>query len=211
MKKKWLYLILPAIALLIVLHILVVRPYYMHWGATKEECAKSLAGDALINKYAIVSTRAITINAPAKQVWPWIIQIGQGRGGYYTYSWLENLFATQMVNAERIVPEFQRVKIGDPIYFHRKMPPAKIALIEYGKTFVLTGGWTFRLEQPDSTTTRFIVRYPFPVKTFGDKLYYYSIFEPAHFLVEAEMMMGIKQRSEKRALGSSPYIKQHFL
>jgi hypothetical protein len=188
---------LGVITMLVLAHALIVRPYYMHWGTTKSETNMALPGDSLINKLCVVSTRAITIQAPPSCIWPWLLQLGQGRGGYYTYEWLENLFATEMKNADSIVPALQKVKVGDSIYFHRAMPPAQVAMIIPGKTFVLTGGWTFSLQPVSANTTRLIVRYPsFPLINTLDKLYYYPIFEPAHFIMESGMMMGIKGRSE---------------
>src|SRR5918994_7083921 len=70
---------------------LVVRPWHLRWGATEEGIAKPLPGDELVPNPAIESTRAITVNAPVEEVWPWLAQIGQDRGGFYSYEWLENL------------------------------------------------------------------------------------------------------------------------
>ncbi len=139
MSKRY-KIISITIILLIITHILLVRPYYMHWGTTEQEDSMSLPGDSLMDKNAVISTRAITIHAPSRKVWKWIVQLGQGRGRYYTYYWLENLFTAQMINADTIVPELQNIKIGDSVYFHRRMPPARIAIIDWDKTLVLTGG-----------------------------------------------------------------------
>jgi hypothetical protein len=70
------------------------RSWQLRWGATGEEVSASLAGDALIATADLVATRAITIRAPADLIWPWIAQLGQGRGGFYAYDWLENLLAS---------------------------------------------------------------------------------------------------------------------
>jgi hypothetical protein len=70
---------------------LALRPWFLHWGATNEEIKKALPGDELCPEAASMATRAVTIHAPAEEVWPWIAQIGQDRGGFYSYSWLENL------------------------------------------------------------------------------------------------------------------------
>ena len=84
---------------------LVVRPWHIRWGATEERIAKPLPGDELVPNPAIESTRAITVNAPVEEVWPWLAQIGQDRGGFYSYEWLENLAGCRMRNADRIHPE----------------------------------------------------------------------------------------------------------
>ena len=61
----------------------------------------------------IVSTRAITIDAPPAAVWPWLVQMGSGRGGAYTYDWIENLFGLDMHSADEILPQFQDLEVGD--------------------------------------------------------------------------------------------------
>jgi hypothetical protein len=79
----------------------------LRWGATAAEVARRLPGDELIPHPASVSTRAITIQAPVERVWPWVLQTGQERGGLYSYQWLENLFGSDIHNADRIMPAWQ--------------------------------------------------------------------------------------------------------
>jgi hypothetical protein len=203
-------LTLAAIALLafIVTYVGFVQPWFMRWGATDAEIAMALPGDSFIPPTTVVSTRAITIHAPAAQVWSWLVQLGQERGGFYSYDWLENLFAAQMHNADRIVPAWQHPQVGDRIFMMANPPPvsmAEIVLIEPARVMVLKGGWTFFLQPVDEQTTRFIVRYAsFPVKgNLAGALFYYPIFEPIHFVMESGMMMGIKQRAEMAAKGAA--------
>jgi hypothetical protein len=171
----------------------------LRWGSTDAELAMSLPGDSLLPADSVVSTRALTINAPASDVWPWLNQIGQERAGFYSYDWLENLFLAQMDNADRIVPELQGLKPGDRVSYMGGGPEGTygtVDIIEPGRYFSM-GGWTFFLQPIDERTTRFIVRYPSPeLKSLTDQLYYYPIFEPAHFVMESGMMMGIKHRAE---------------
>ncbi len=61
----------------------------------------------------VESTRAVTIRAPAEEVWRWLVQLGQDRGGFYSYNLLENLAAADIHNVDRIVPEMQHLKVGD--------------------------------------------------------------------------------------------------
>lgn len=178
-----------------------VQPWHMRWGATDAEIAMALPGDPFIPPTTVVSTRAITIHAPPTQVWAWLVQLGQNHGGFYSYDWLENLFLAQMHNADRIVPEWQNPQVGDEVTMMANPPPmsiAKIALLDPGRVLVLKGGWAFYLQPIDAQTTRLIVRYAsFPVKgSWTAALFYYPIFEPAHFIMEAGMMLGIKQRAE---------------
>ena len=74
-----------------------------------------MPGDEVLASAALQTTRAITIAAPAAEVWPWLVQMGQGRGGLYTYEWIENLLGAQIHNLDRIDPELQRLELGDHI------------------------------------------------------------------------------------------------
>jgi hypothetical protein len=93
----------------------LLRPWYLRWGATESELRKSWPGDELVKQPGHCA-RAITIHAPAQLIWPWIIQVGQDRGGFYGYTWLEDLFQAEMKNAERIIPEFQPRRVGDVVW-----------------------------------------------------------------------------------------------
>src|SRR5512146_2147654 len=91
---------------------LAVRPWMLDWGATPAEIQRVWPGDELSPRTRYRHLRAITINAPAEQVWPWILQIGQDRAGYYSYTWLENVFRAEMHNTYRLVPEWQERHVG---------------------------------------------------------------------------------------------------
>lgn len=203
------WLVLLLVLSLVLVYAFLVQPWHMRWGATDAEIALALPGDPFIPPTTIVSTRAITIHAPPAQVWAWLVQLGQEHGGFYSYDWLENLFLAQMHNADRIVPAWQHPQVGDRVTMMANPPPmsiAQIVLIEPERMMVLKGGWAFYLQPLEPQTTRFIVRYAsFPVKgSWTAALYYYPIFEPAHFVMEAGMMMGIKQRAEWTARTSTP-------
>jgi hypothetical protein len=69
----------------------LIRPWHLHWGATDEEVKEPLPGDEVVSHPRLEATHAITIDAPASDIWPWLVQMGQNRGGFYSYTWLENL------------------------------------------------------------------------------------------------------------------------
>jgi hypothetical protein len=94
-------------------YLLIVRPWHMNWGATDEEVRKRLPGDDLVLHPMLESTRALTIRAPAEEVWRWLVQLGQDRGGFYSYDRLENLAGADIHNVDRIVPQMQHLKVGD--------------------------------------------------------------------------------------------------
>lgn len=196
-NRRFIGSLLILYVLVIVVHIGVLRPQYLEWGATMIEQIIPLPGDNEIPTRSMVTTRAITIHAPAHEIWKWIVQIGQDRGGWYSFTWLENLFGAHMTNTNVIVDEWQSIAIGDKIpYLEGGAMSATISYIELDKALVFQG-WTFYLVPIDEDSTRLVVRYPsFDVSGFN-AIYYYPIFEPAHFIMEAGMMLGIKDRAER--------------
>lgn len=110
----------------------------LHWGATVHESQEELPGDDLVGGDALVATRAITIDAPADRVWPWIAQLGQGRGGFYSYDWLENLVGCDIHSADTIVERWQHVEPGDRVRLHPELA-LTVASVEPGHSLVLHG------------------------------------------------------------------------
>ncbi len=134
-------------------------------------------------------------------MWPWLVQIGQRRGGFYSYTWLENLVGCDIHNANRIVPEWQALKVGDEVWLHPKAPPLRVLAIEPGRAIVLEKCWTFFLHPISENTTRLIVRgrgefNPDLKNGLLNFFLWRGIFEPAHFIMERKMLLGIKQRAE---------------
>jgi len=97
----------------------LVRPRMLNWGATPAEVSRSLPGDDLLPNADAESTMAITIDAPPDAIWPWLRQLGQEQGGFYSYEWAENLVGLDIHNAERIIPDWQTLKIGDAVRLGR--------------------------------------------------------------------------------------------
>ena len=95
--------------------ILFIQPRNLHWGLDKNEVSRRFPGDELLPRPNYISTHAVTIDAPVEKVWPWLVQIGQNHGGYYSYTWIENLLGFGMRNANSIVPEWQTLSVGDAI------------------------------------------------------------------------------------------------
>src|SRR5215831_15599978 len=122
------------------------RRQCLTWGATPEEAARELPGDDLLANPDIIATRAITIDAPPAAVWPWLVQMGSGRGGVYTYDWIENLFGLQMHSTRRILPQFQDVKAGDEFPLGPGRPAMRVAVCDPERTFTLQfadGNWVW--------------------------------------------------------------------
>ena len=183
-------------------YVWAIRPWHLRWGATDDELRQPLPGDELAPDAKLKAIHAITINAPAADVWPWLVQMGQNRGGFYSYTWLENLVGCHMHNANQIVPEWQELKVGDSVWLHPKAPPAEVAAIEPGHAIVLKGWGAFILQKIDERTTRLIIRSqgdydPDLRNAVLNFLLWRVVFEPAHFIMERKMLLGIKARAEK--------------
>ena len=152
-----------------------------------------------ISSNRAISTRAITINAAKEKIWPWIAQTGQNRGGFNSYYWLENLFGAKMVNADSIHSKWQDPQPGDTVYYGKNEGYALVSFVKQNEYYSLSG-WMFYLQKIDTANTRLIVRYPsmeIKQSKFAT-VYYYALFEPLHFIMESGMMMGIKQKAERK-------------
>jgi len=187
----------------------LVRPWHLRWGATDEEVKMQLPGDELVENPELNATHAITIHAPASAIWPWLVLMGQTRGGFYSYTWLENLVGCDMRNADRINPEWQELKVGDEVWLHPKAPPLRVLAIEPGRSIVLEKCWTFVLRPLDEQTTRLIIRgrgnfNPDFRSKLLNFLFWRVVFEPAHFIMERKMMRGIKERAEDGLQKTAP-------
>ncbi|HUK91861.1 MAG TPA: hypothetical protein VLZ81_15775 [Blastocatellia bacterium] len=193
----------------------LIRPWHLGWGATSFECNETLPGDELVPRPDNQATHAITINAAPEDVWPWIVQVGQTRGGFYSYTWLENMVGCRMRNADRIVPEWQNLEVDDQVWLHPKAPPLYVVALEPLRAIVLgnsllepgsdggadvSGTWGFFLKRIDDRTTRLLARNRW-VRRSGllDWLSTYVVLEPAHFVMERKMLLGIKGRVEGAA------------
>jgi hypothetical protein len=195
----------------------VLRPWHLTWGATASEVESAWTGDHLIPHPMGECTHAITIHRPAAAVWPWLAQIGQGRGGFYSYAWLENLLGCRMENADRIMPEHQQLHVGDPILMHPSAPPLTVAILEPGRALVLvateaqdglevvSGTWAFFLRDLGERAARLVVRtrwtwVPGLLRWIGHR----AGLEPAHFVMERRMLLGIKRRAETATAPAAP-------
>ena len=119
MLRKILIRILAGLALIVLImavYLLWARPYQLHWGATQEEINQPMPGDELDAHPTFLATRAITIEGTPHEIWPWLVQMGYDRAGYYGYDIIENLGSKRGPHSpEHIVPELQNVKVGDEV------------------------------------------------------------------------------------------------
>jgi hypothetical protein len=188
-----------------------LRPWYSRWGATDEETRRALPGDELVPTARAQSTWAVSIATPAERVWPWLVQMGQDRAGFYTYEWFENrMLRLDIHNADRVVPEWQHLRVGDRLWFYPERYPIKprggprVVAIEPNRALLLChqvtddadscpGTWQFVLEPAGDRSTRLLLRArsgPGPTTWFD------TLAEPVYFLMTRGMLLGIKRRAE---------------
>lgn len=183
------------------LYRLFLRRPILNWGATVAEAQARLPGDELLEEADGVATRAITIDAPASAVWPWIAQMGPSpRGGAYTYDWIENLLGLDMHSADHVLPEYQHPQVGDTLgygknrmRFERVEPQRILATRSEDGNWV----WTFVLDEQDGRT-RLISRNRFRLPSLTAKIGMIPM-EPASLVMEQKMLRGIKERAERLA------------
>jgi hypothetical protein len=173
-------------------YVVVVRPWLRNWGSTPAERVMALPGDETVEDPGFQTTRAVTVDAPVERVWPWLAQIGQDRGGFYSYAWLENLAGCRLRNADRIHPEWQHREVGETVLLH----PAsglKLARFDPDRALAFEAGWYFAVKAMDGRT-RLIARGRVP-RGLGS-LVYAALLEIPHFIMERKMLLGIKERAE---------------
>lgn len=190
---------------------LIARPWHLRWGATDQECREPLPGDDLLVNPDLTATRAITVRAPIGEVWPWIVQLGQGRGGFYSYDFLENLVGCEIHSADRIVPEWQVLQVGDEVKLHPEVP-LPVAVVQPGSALVLSGGvpmgntpppydftWAFVLKAQREGTTRLLVRERYAYTQKWTPFLVEPV-EAISFVMSQKMLRGIRDRVERTAV-----------
>ncbi len=183
------------------------------WGTEGSEATDPLPGDELVPEPKWSSTLAIGVEAPPQAVWPWVAQIGQGRGGFYTYQTLENMAGCKITNTTEILPEHQNPVVGDEIRIHPEVP-LRVEIVDPPHALVLFGSpagvgddqdkwgkstWQFIVNPHPDGGSRFLTRgrYDYTADwksrlTFGPYL-----IEPISFVMSRKMMLEIKRLAER--------------
>jgi hypothetical protein len=222
--RKW--LVRAAIALLLVLvaagvtYHFVLRNWCLHWGTTPAEAQATLPGDELFPVFQGEATHAITVHASAQQIWPWLMQIGQDRSGFYSYTFLENTIGADMPKVEHLVSEWKPRTVGETVWFatpkrfdgRGRMVAARV---EPERSFVMVGPddwkrlrseeraqdgfWSFTLQPLGNGQCRLIARVrsgkaPTLMSAATGRLFW----EPMHFIMEQKMLRTIRDLSENQ-------------
>jgi hypothetical protein len=183
----------------------VIRPWMLHWGSTVEERARPLPGDEVEPNATYVTTRAVTIKAPTQAIWPWLVQMGQDRAGFYTHNWVERVLQSGIPDTSVIRPEWQHLEVGDLIRTNRdiggKPMGWPVAAIEPGRALVVTsksmpaGSYAFVVEPTGAGTSRLTVRDRARWK-WSEWPFAALVYEPLHAYMETGLISGVRRRAE---------------
>jgi hypothetical protein len=201
-------LVIAALALLALM--VLARPVTLRWGSSPAELRAALPGDEpdLAATYQI--QHAVTIHATPARIWPWLVQLGEDRAGFYSYDALERLAGLHVRNADRVHPEWQSLAVGDTVFAthvgwlgQRRRFGWQVGLVRPDTVLVLERWGSFVLRPIDSVSTRLIVRTrgggPDQPGSIAAAPLGFLVFEPIHFLMERKMLLTIKRRAESGA------------
>lgn len=213
-RTRW-----PLLGAGLVLYFAAIRPRLLGWGATLQERRQPLPGDDLVPA-RWQTTRGITIGAPPDEVWPWLVQMGYGRGGWYSYDWLERRIGAgdfaEGGSARRVIPDLQPLAAGDTVPLSAAGgltvaildPPATLALhypmslltagqASEGNRAVLDWTWAFVLTPVNEDSCRLLARVRADYRPRWLLPLLPVLLEPAHFLMERKMLKTIEQRARR--------------
>ena len=187
---------LAALVVVVGLYLWAIKPWHMRWGANDLEVARAMPGDELIPN-AGSATRAITIAAPPEEIWPWLVQLGFGKAGWYSYDWIDNDFQP---SADRVLPEYQDLQLADKILMMPTMgfvveeidhPRSIVSVLEDGST-----SWCLGLYPRDDGGTRLVSRWRPKFEITPATVFLMALSEPGTFIMEQKMLRSIRDRVE---------------
>ena len=197
-----LIVIVTAGMVVLAIYLFVIRPWHLRWGATDAEVERAMPGDDEIKNPTHVTTRAVTIRTRPDEIWPWLVQMGYQRGGMYSYDGIDRLLGIlDCPSADRILPEFQHLEVGDVIPMGSG-PSWPVKAIEPNRSLVLVirelgmeYTWSWGLYELDDEHTRLVLR----IRTRLTKpllIPLLHISDPGAFLMTRKHLLGVKQRAE---------------
>jgi hypothetical protein len=196
--------VLVIIGLVMVLYLFWARPYQLGWGATDEEVQRPMPGDELNLNPTFLATRAITIDGRPEEIWPWLLQMGYGRAGFYGYDLLENIGSKYGIrSADRILPEFQHFTVGDDVPLSAAGGLVFYA-IEPNQYLIWSGepgwgGFTWALYPMDENHTRLVSRARFSHSRVSASQLAFDLFtEFSDHLAVRKILQGVKNQVESQ-------------
>jgi hypothetical protein len=185
--------------LALALYLFAIRPWQLRWGATDEEVARRMPGDDVVKRSSFVATRAVTVGAKPADIWPWILQIGSKRAGFYSIDWIDN---AGIPSAEQIVPELQQMAVGD---FIPMTPDGKNGMwVKDAEKNVYclwwdkkgNSTWLWQLSPLDAEQTRLITRLRVVYEWTLPWVIYYLLQDVGDIVMMSKCLLGIKRRAE---------------
>ena len=185
------------LVLVVTIYLTVVKPWYMRWGATDEEVVRTMPGDEIVADPTFNSTRAVTIDGTPDEIWPWLVQMGYGRAGFYGYDLIENLGSESgLESAQEVVPELQKFEVGDDMPIS-VIATYKIQAMEAGRHLIWAdengGAFTWGLYPLNDYQTRLVLRFRFQHRWFD-----WIFTDWADQIAVRKMLLGVKDRVEGR-------------
>lgn len=186
------------------------RPWHLRWGATEEEFLSNLPGDEVVRDPTFSATRAVTVEAPLEDVWPWIAQIGFGRAGWYSYDLLDNLGRH---SSETVIPSLQEIHVGDVVPMGPGGAGLRVKDLVPGTWMLWWDGvghttWLWSLQQVAPGRTRLVTRVRMRYRwAHPSILFALLLIEPWDFPMMRKCMLGIKRRAESPTEGARPSPK----
>jgi hypothetical protein len=189
--------VLTILMLVATIYLTVIRPWYMRWGATEEEVVRVMPGDEIVAEPTFNSTRAVTIEGSPDEIWPWLVQIGYGRAGFYGYDLIENLGSQRgLESAKAIIPELQQFEVGDEMPIS-VVATYKIRAMETGSYLIWAdknmGAFTWGLYPLNEHQTRLVLRF-----RFHHQWYDWLFTDWADPIAVRKILLGVKDRAEGR-------------
>jgi hypothetical protein len=195
--------VIPILFALVLLYFAFLRPWQLRWGATDEEIGRAMPGDDIVGDPSFNATRAVTIRASAECIFPWIVQMGVKRAGWYSYDLLDNLARP---SAEVILPEHQNVQIGTLIPMS---PDGKQGM--YVKNFKANewmlwwdnkgdSSWVWGIYSEGEARSRLVTRVRVKYRWFSPTILFSLIIEFFDIVMMRKCMLGIKRRAEALSL-----------
>lgn len=203
---RFAFVIVSVLLILIFVYRVLIRPWQLRWGATDDEIRRPMPGDDIVGKPSFNATRAVTINAPAENIYPWIVQMGLTRAGWYSYDLLDNLARP---SAESILAEHQNIQVGDVIPMS---PDGKqgMGVKDFRKNKWMLwwdkigdSSWVWEIYSEGESHSRLVTRVRVKYSWFSPAIVFNVLIEFFDIVMMRKSMLGIKRRAEAMPLSKS--------
>lgn len=197
---------------LLATYLLAIRPRHRRWGATNAEIQRLMPGDERIAAPGYVTNRALTIDARPAQIWPWLMQMGEApRAGFYSYAAVERALGLHVANADRLLPGYEHLAVGDALDRAGNLVVHAIARDRYLVLGTPDGSpwgtmtWAIGLYPLDEAHTRLVSRVRAQVGRWTPWMVGWALLlDPGHFVMERKWLLGVKQRVESAVGTGAP-------